>query len=153
MFEHCTVYILKNSDKSNSDSIFSFVSQIFNIGSDTITVILELESTMIELSSVTKIKDFELNITKKYGKQIPLYLDFKKISNQHNIYFLSEKSFDYNDLYTCEYVDSKTSNPVFKIEKLQFNKQHSKYKIGYNSNIINQDLLVYLLEWIFVKNK
>ncbi len=141
------IYIIKSRA---DESFFSFVSDLFSVKQNlTDTVILELNSIMIELSDMTKYeaKDYELDLIKKCNKSIPLYLNFKPISEI--TYFLSEKS-ESDDLYTCEYIDSN-SNPVFTIELNESNKFHTKYKITWNEKIIEQDLLIYLLEWIFVK--
>jgi hypothetical protein len=141
MLDYCSVYIL-NSTKS--DSIFSFTYEFFSPESK-ITIILELDSTMIELTKVP-IKDFKLDLIKKYDKQIPIYLVFS------STYFLSKKDFG-TDLYTCEYIKSNlTQDPIFTIEMSESNRQYSKYKIGYDIQIINKDMLIYLLEWIFIKN-
>ena len=155
MLDYCTIYIIKS--KSYPESFFSFVSEIFNQSSSSNTVVLELDSQMIEISDMTKYesKDYKLELTKKYNKLVPIYLDFLNIPSINSIYFLSEKiKLDYSDPYTCEYVESKTnSNPVFTIKQLgPANKFNTKYLIGWNSKIIERDLLIHLLEWIFVKN-
>ncbi len=149
MLDSCVVYIINNQ----TESFFSFVSEIFNQRPSSNTIILELGSQMIELTDMTKYetKDYKLGLTKKYNKLIPLYLDFKAIPSINSIYFLLDKPEFNSDPYTCEYADSN-SNPMFTIKEVKTNKSHSKYQVSWNEKIIERDLLIYLLEWIFVKN-
>lgn len=155
MINNAFVYILNSSNSPSPESFFSFVSDIFASGlNPTRTVILELGTAMIELSdlSLYQAKDYKLDLTRKYSKCIPLYLDFKSIPTLNSIYFLSKKfdTISGPDPFECEYVDVKES-PVLSINLIQTNKSHSKYQIEWNGKIVERDLLVYLLEWIFVK--
>jgi hypothetical protein len=114
-------------------------------------IILELDDEVIDITDYkpNKYKD----LMKKYDSPLPIYIE-----NNDNTYFFSKDDTDFfsnhkdttktfNSKYNCVYAYRNCG--VFGLKKITNSNKYIRIIIGYDSEKIKLDFLIYLIKFIF----
>jgi hypothetical protein len=115
-------------------------------------IILEFDNQIIDIINY-KPKEYK-QIIEKFDSPLPIYIE-----NNNDTYFLSkDNNFfcnhkdiikTFNSKYDCVY--TYRNNSVFGLHKILNSPKYIRTIIGYDSNKIDLDFLIYLIKFIYIK--